>query len=57
MICQRSGFTSLTQLVFFLVNTSYFKNGDNHIQNFHLGGISSDIRSEIVFYDSADASP
>ena len=30
--------------------------GDNHIQNFLWGGISSDIRSEI-FYSSAHASP
>ena len=31
--------------------------GDNCIQNFHLGGISSDIRSEIKLYNDARAGP
>ena len=31
-------------------------NGDNHIQNFNLGGISSDIHSEATFYGSSYAS-
>ena len=32
-------------------------NGDNHIQNFICGGISSNIYSEITFYGSAYTSP
>ena len=31
-------------------------NGDNHSTNFILGGISSDIRSDITFYGSTRAS-
>ena len=64
MIGQRSGFSSLTLLtlcskclVFDAKSKKYFRMGITIFKIFIRGGISSDIRSEIMFYGSADASP
>ena len=66
MIGQRSEYTSLMQLMFLrqilgfdnYVNVKkYIRMGITIFQFVIWGGISSDIRSEIMFYGSTDASP
>ena len=67
MIGQRSEYTSLVQLMFLrqipgfdvsmLKSTKYIRMGITIFQFVIWGGISSDIRSEIMFYGCADASP
>ena len=65
VIGQGSGYTSLTQLTFcskYLVlmrksKKKYIRMGITVFKIFIWGGISSNIRSEIMFYGSADTSP
>ena len=60
VIGQRSYFTSLTQLTFcskYVKVKRYIRMGITIFKIFIWGGISSDIRSEIMFYGSADESP
>ena len=53
MLC---GCIWLAMLQFYTNTAEGYLNGDNHIQNFHFGGILSDILLEIAFYDSAGTS-
>ena len=60
MIGQRSGYTSLMQLMFLKQMPGvkkYIRMGITIFKFVIWGGISSDIRSEIMFYGSANASP
>ena len=62
MICQRSVYTSLTQLFlqqmpgFDVLKLNIHYNGDNHFQICHLGRYFVEYTFEIMFYGSTYAS-